>query len=119
MHLAGLAGEPRHNAELTAPGSSLATLIPLQRGISYSAFFLAAAQLIFLGNLIWSARKGRPAASNPWNATTLEWAGGEWSRTPATQRVVSRGPYEYGIRADERDFVMQSEAGCDNDGKQE
>lgn len=119
MHFAGLAGEPRHNAELTAPGSSLAGLIPMQRGISYAAFFLAAAQLIFLGNLVWSARRGRVAASNPWEATTLEWAGAEWQARAPAERVVERGPYEYGIYANERDFRMQCEPGRDNDGKQE
>src|SRR5256886_9653373 len=29
--------------------------------------------MVFLFNLIWSLSKGKPAGSNPWRATTLEW----------------------------------------------
>jgi cytochrome c oxidase subunit 1 len=83
MHLTGLAGEPRHYAQLTGiPGANgalspagalLAQTIPLNRFITYSAIFLATAQLLFLLNLILSLRKGAFATSNPWKATTLEW----------------------------------------------
>ena len=83
MHLTGLAGEPRHYAQLTGipgPGGSLspagallAHTIPLNHFITYAAIFLAAAQLPFLFNLVRSLRRGAPASSNPWHATTLEW----------------------------------------------
>jgi cytochrome c oxidase subunit I len=88
MHLTGLAGEPRHYSQLTGipgpglPGSGsalsptgvlLAQTTPLNRFITYSAIFLASAQLIFLFNLARSLRKGQFASSNPWQATTLEW----------------------------------------------
>jgi cytochrome c oxidase subunit 1 len=83
MHLTGLAGEPRHYAQLTGiPGSGgalspagvlLAHTLPLNRFITYAAIFLASAQLIFLFNLVRSLSKGQFATSNPWNATTLEW----------------------------------------------
>jgi cytochrome c oxidase subunit 1 len=77
MHLAGLAGEPRHYAQLAGipntAGVMLARLVPLNRFITYSAIFLATAQLIFLWNLVRSLRRGEPAPANPWQATTLEW----------------------------------------------
>jgi cytochrome c oxidase subunit I len=83
MHLTGLAGEPRHYAQLTGipgPGGSLSpagTLLsrtlPLNHFITYAAFFLAVAQLIFLFNLVRSLHHGVSAADNPWQATTLEW----------------------------------------------
>jgi len=77
MHLTGLAGEPRHYAQLTgipgAAGQLLAETLPLQRSITYAALFLAAAQIPFLLNLARSLRHGQPAPSNPWKATTLEW----------------------------------------------
>jgi cytochrome c oxidase subunit 1 len=83
MHLTGLAGEPRHYAQLTGipgPGSSLSPVgallshtLPLNRFITYAALFLATTQLIFLFNLARSLRKGKIASSNPWQATTLEW----------------------------------------------
>ena len=83
MHLTGLAGEPRHYAQLTGipgPGGALspagillAQTIPLNRFITYAAIFLATAQLFFLMNLFRSLRGGKFASSNPWQATTLEW----------------------------------------------
>ena len=41
--------------------------------ITISALLVAAAQMIFLFNLIWSYFKGEQAGSNPWRATSLEW----------------------------------------------
>jgi cytochrome c oxidase subunit I len=77
MHLTGLAGEPRHYAQLTGiPGQAghlLAQTLPLQREITYAAIFLAFAQLPFLVNVVRSLRRGAIASSNPWDATTLEW----------------------------------------------
>jgi cytochrome c oxidase subunit 1 len=79
MHITGLAGEPRHYAQLTGiPGSAAARLlatgsIPLQKHITYGAIFLATAQILFLINLVYSLRNGRSATANPWQATTLEW----------------------------------------------
>jgi cytochrome c oxidase subunit 1 len=89
MHFAGLAGEPRHYAQLTGPVESFTNLIPVERGITSSAFLLAAVQLVFLFNLFWSARRGTPAGPNPWQATTLEWS-------PLAHPTISTGPYEYG-----------------------
>lgn len=109
MHFAGLAGEPRHYAQLTGPSSSLAHLVPLQMGITHSAIFLASAQLLFLINLFWSAKTGIPAESNPWRATTLEWTGADWEHADDKTRNISRGPYEYGLRPNQLDFAMQSE----------
>jgi cytochrome c oxidase subunit 1 len=96
MHFAGLAGEPRHYAQLTGTTSSLAALLPLQRIITVAAIFLASAQLLFLVNLVRSARRGAAAPENPWQATTLEWAPPAWRALPAAERRVARGPYAYG-----------------------
>ena len=73
MHFAGLAGEPRHYAQLTGTASYLESLLPLQRWITVAAFVLAAAQLLFLWNILRSFRQGDAASGNPWNASTLEW----------------------------------------------
>ena len=78
MYFSGLAGEPRHYAQLTAiPNPAAAELLggtlPLNRHITAAAFCLAAVQFIFLWNLIQSWRHGDLAGSNPWQATTLEW----------------------------------------------
>jgi cytochrome c oxidase subunit I len=77
MHLTGLAGEPRHYAQLTGipnrAGQMLVATLSLNRFITYAAIFLASAQLLFLYNLIHSFFRGEPAQSNPWQSTTLEW----------------------------------------------
>src|SRR5438270_2423811 len=64
MHLTGLAGEPRHYAQLTGipgPGGALsptglllAHTLPLNRFITYAAIFLVTAQLLFFFNLFHS-----------------------------------------------------------------
>ncbi|MDE3104064.1 MAG: cbb3-type cytochrome c oxidase subunit I [Acidobacteriota bacterium] len=77
MHLAGLAGQPRHYSQLTGipnhAGELMARLYPLNSFITHAALFLAASQLLFLANLVRTLRHGAPAADNPWDATTLEW----------------------------------------------
>ena len=62
MHLAGLAGEPRHYQRLdgiaNAASDLLAHSLPIQRAVSISAFILASTQLLFLLNLFLSLRRG-------------------------------------------------------------
>jgi cytochrome c oxidase subunit I len=103
MHATGLAGEPRHYAQLSgipnAAGILLANTLPLNRFITYAAIFLATAQLIFLYNLVRSIRKGALAPPNPWQATTLEWhpALNPFSPQSASQEriTVQRAPCQY------------------------
>ncbi len=104
MHFSGLAGEPRHYERLTGPAASFSGLVANERGITSAALFLAAAQLIFLWNIFRSARHGRVAESNPWQATTLDWA-------PETGTArIERGPYEYEIALNEMNFHPQWES---------
>ncbi len=60
MHFVGFAGSPRRYADFTT-FEFLAPLMTLQKGITHSAFALAAAQVVFLVNLGWSWRRGRTA----------------------------------------------------------
>ncbi len=122
MHLAGLAGEPRHYSQLAGTTPSLQGLLPLQRHVTYFALILASAQLLFLANLTWSIWRGRKAVGNPWQATTLEWAAAMPSLDFSTsvtskqkRNTVYRGPYEYGIHTDGPDYRMQ----CDPYAKPE
>src|SRR6201994_4168551 len=89
MHMEGLASRPRHYAQVTGSTSSLASLLLMERGVTWAAFVLGAAQILFLINIFGSARRGPPAGDNPWQATTLEW---QPSHAPIR---VERGPYEY------------------------
>jgi cytochrome c oxidase subunit 1 len=73
MHFAGLAGEARQYAQLTGTAAFHENLLPTERFITVAAFFLVAAQLLFLCNLMHSWIRGQKSSPNSWEATTLEW----------------------------------------------
>lgn len=81
--------------------------------ITWLAFLLIGSQLLFLWNFVASLFRGRRAAENPWEATTLEWTTpspaphGNWEHPPE----VHRDPYVLGTGAgrEGRDFALQSE----------
>lgn len=100
MHFAGFAGNPRRYSDFTS-FDFLAKVMPLQRWITYSAFFLASVQVIFLWNLFRAMRRGAAAPRNPWSATSLEWSDSEGP--------VVRGPYEYSQPGAARDYLIQNE----------
>ncbi|HLI30712.1 MAG TPA: cytochrome c oxidase subunit I, partial [Terriglobia bacterium] len=90
----------------------LAPLIGWHVFMSIAALATAAAQPVFLANLIWSFFHGVSAAPNPWEATTLEWTVSSpppWNNFPGKLPAVRRYPYEYGVAHGERDYVMQDE----------
>jgi cytochrome c oxidase subunit 1 len=100
MHLTGLAGEPRHYAQLTgitpAASALLQSTLPLQRHITASAIFLAFAQLPFLLNLLLTARRPKDPTENPWQATTLEWYPRIHNTHPTDEApVVTQAPCHY------------------------
>jgi cytochrome c oxidase subunit 1 len=110
MHFLGIAGGIRRYADpLSVP--YLQVLQPLHQFMTIAALGTAAAQLVFLYNLVHSLRSGAPALANPWDATTLEWA---TSSPPpadnfgAQEVVVYRGAYEYSLPGMEADFVPQN-----------
>jgi len=124
MHFAGLAGEPRHYSQLAGTTAGLQQLLPLQRGITHAAIFLAAAQFLFLANIVWSVKHGKRSSCNPWQSTTMEWARPIEPESKLVQssaveaasyghrQKACRGPYEYGIRSDRSDFIMQCDSGA-------
>jgi cytochrome c oxidase subunit I+III len=85
MHLTGLLGMPRrvytYDADL---GWGTLNMIS-----TVGAFIIAAGVLVFLINLIWSARRGEKASDNPWQADTLEWA----TPTPMPQYGFRKLPF--------------------------
>jgi cytochrome c oxidase subunit 1 len=112
MHYLGFLGVPRRYYALgqTAfipPSAHVANEI-----ITVAALIVAAAQLVFFYNMIWSAIKGPHADSNPWGATTLEWqtpqtppAHGNWGpKLP----VVYRWAYDYSVPGAPQDFIPQN-----------
>ncbi|HZU23254.1 MAG TPA: cbb3-type cytochrome c oxidase subunit I, partial [Terriglobales bacterium] len=120
MHYEGMAGRPRrYGSVVVASGlfNRLQALMPLEKFISIAAFVTAAAQLIFVVNLFWSMRKGKPAPMNPWEATTLEWtipSPPPHDNFAGVTPVVNHGPYEYGVPGAERDYIMQTDAATEH-----
>jgi cytochrome c oxidase subunit 1 len=70
QHWIGLLGMPRRTftypAELHLGGLNMLSTA----GVA----FQVASVVLFVGNLVHSARRGKPAGSNPWGASSLEWA---------------------------------------------
>ena len=116
MFVQGLAGVNRRlwdgGAIYTHAQETLSLNIPM----AYAAVGLALVQIFFVVNLIWSVRFGRVAGTNPWEATTLEWA------TPTPPRAhgnfdeaprALRGPYEYSVPGETADFLPQNARGAE------
>jgi len=87
-------------------------LLGINQFMTYSAYVLGAAQLIFAINIIYSLMRGPKAAANPWQANTLEWVAasspplrhGNFETIP----TVYRGPYEYSSPEVEEDWYPQN-----------
>ncbi len=79
---------------------------------SWGAWCLGIAQIPFIINFFASIFAGKKVGSNPWDATTLEWAAP--SPPPhgnfETEPVVYRGPYEYSPPEDPTGFSPQNKA---------
>jgi cytochrome c oxidase subunit 1 len=110
MLMQGLAGVNRRLYDGGAIYQHAEPVLYLNVPMSWAAFALALFQIPFVLNLFMSARTGRVAAANPWDATTLEWA------TPTPPRAhgnfdepprAHRDPYEYSLPGASADFVPQ------------
>ncbi|AOO80537.1 cbb3-type cytochrome c oxidase subunit I [Bosea vaviloviae] len=113
MHYIGLMGVPRRYHEISGMAFVPPSTATLNQFITVVALIVGAAQLVFLFNLIWSVRHGRPAGGNPWRATTLEWqtpqtppAHGNWGKTLP---VVYRWAYDYSVPGAAEDFLPQNQ----------
>jgi len=112
MFIQGLAGVNRRLFDGGANYAHTQDVLVLNKVMSHSAFALAVVQLPFIFNFFWSIRFGKKVESNPWDATTIEWAApsppvghGNFAEPP----VVYRGPYEYSAPGAPKDFTPQFE----------
>lgn len=113
MHYIGLMGVPRRYHEIGEMAFIPPSVGTLNAFITIVALIVGAAQLVFLFNLVWSVRHGRPAGGNPWRATTLEWQTpttppphGNWGKTLP---VVYRWAYDYSVPGAAQDFLPQNQ----------
>jgi cytochrome c oxidase subunit I len=113
MHYLGILGVPRRYFALGQTDFIPESVHWANESITISALIVAAAQLIFLYNMITSLYKGEKAPSNPWGAASLEW------QTPDTPPkhgnwgphlpVVYRWAYDYSVPGYKSDFIPQNE----------
>ncbi len=111
MYYLGMAGNVRRYSAFV--DNYLAPLLPLHKFITMAALATGAAQFLFLYNLIHSRFRGKVAARNPWDATSLEWTVDSpppFDNFGDKVPVVYRDPFEYGVESGDRDYVMQDEA---------
>ena len=75
MHILGLQGQPRRMYQWTEAraGEGFFNLGFWNRIASVGSFVLAIGILLFLINVVHTARKGKQAPADPWDARTLEW----------------------------------------------
>ena len=113
MHYLGLLGMPRRYHEIGQTTFVPESAQTLNAFISIAALIVGFAQIVFLFNLVWSLFSGKPAGSNPWRSTTLEWqtpetppGHGNWGRELP---VVYRWAYDYSVPGAEQDFVPQNQ----------
>ena len=113
MHYLGFLGVPRRYYEIGETSFVPASAAQLNAFITIMALLVGFAQLVFLFNIFWSARKGKPAGRNPWKATTLEWQtpdlppshGNFGKELP----VVYRWAYDYSVPGAKEDFIPQNQ----------
>src|SRR5213082_4237017 len=113
MHYLGLLGVPRRYFEMGDMAFVPQSATTLNGFITTAALIVGFAQMVFLFNLIWSLFNGKPAGSNPWRATTLEWqtpetppGHGNWGKELP---VVYRWACDYSVPGAKEDFVPQNQ----------
>ena len=114
MHYQGFIGVPRRYFEIYDSPYIETSTMGLNVFITVAALIVGAAQLLFIYNLISSARLGKKAERNPWKANSLEWqtpemppAHGNWGKE---MPKVYRWPYDYSVPGAKEDYIPQNVA---------
>ena len=112
MHYLGFIGVPRRYYEMgQTEALYTSSAADLNVFITLAALAVGFAQLVFIYNVFWSAKKGNIAEKNPWKATSLEWQtpdqppihGNFGKELP----VIFRWAYDYSVPGAEDDFIPQ------------
>jgi cytochrome c oxidase subunit 1 len=112
MHYLGLMGVPRRYYAMGTTDFVPDSAQALNANITLAAIWVAAFQVVFIVNIVWSLWKGKKSDPNPWEATSLEWfthehppGHGNWGPELPT---VYRWAYEYSVPGAKSDFVPQN-----------
>ena len=112
MHYLVFIGVPRRYYEMgQTEALYTSSAADLNVFITLAALAVGFAQLVFIYNVFWSAKKGIVAEKNPWKATSLEWQtpdqppihGNFGKELP----VIFRWAYDYSVPGAEDDFIPQ------------
>ena len=111
MFIQGLSGLSRRMYDGGQQYAHASDILQWNEFMTISAFCLGAAQIPFIVNLVISLAAGKKAERNHWNSTTLEWS----APSPPLPHVnfdstieVHRGPYEYSVPGEDKDFCPQA-----------
>ena len=112
MHYLGFIGVPRRYYEMgQTEALYTSSAADLNVFITLAALAVGFAQLVFIFNVFWSAKKGIVAEKNPWNATSLEWQTPEQPPVHGNfgkeLPVVYRWAYDYSVPGAEDDYIPQ------------
>ena len=111
MHYLGFVGVPRRYYEMYDSEFMAVSTNYLNQFITIVALIVGFSQLVFLYNIITSAKFGKKAGKNPWKACSLEWRTAE---VPAGHGnfgkelpVVYRWAYDFNVPGAKEDFIPQ------------
>lgn len=112
MHYLGFLGVPRRYYALGESVTNPDSVATLNANITIAAFIVAAFQLIFLINIVWTLKSGARSPRNPWQATSLEWftpdvppKHGNWGEHLPR---VYRWAYDFSVPGAKQDFIPQN-----------
>jgi len=112
MLIQGLAGVSRRLFDGGLSYQIAEPVLHYNQFMSVCAWLLALAQIPFIINFFMSLKKGEKVSTNPWHATTLEWAAAPSPPVPhgnfEVLPKVYRGPYEYSVPGHHIDFLPQN-----------
>jgi len=114
MHYLGFVGVPRRYYEMYESPFITSSTISLNQFITVAAIAVGLTQLLFLYNIITSAKFGKKAKKNPWEACSLEWQTPDVPPTHgnfgAELPVVYRWAYDFSVPGAKEDFIPQNTA---------
>ena len=112
MHYLGFVGVPRRYYQMYDSEFITTSTTFLNQFITIVALIVGFSQLIFLYNLITSAKLGKQAGKNPWKACSLEW---QTTDVPPTHGnfgkelpVVYRWAYDFSVPGATDDYIPQN-----------
>ena len=114
MHYLGFIGVPRRYYEMYNSEFIPTSAVGLNQFITIAALTVGFAQIVFLYNIITSAKLGKKSGKNPWKACSLEW---QTPDVPPTHGnfgkelpVVYRWAYDFSVPGATEDYIPQNVA---------